>query len=146
MAAASFTNPFSLMNPSTAALLAHVDPSFDMAALLTNAMVQHHHIMEKHMTMAGLPLSTTLSDNVQPSNTIAATTTNSASVLNTDTTHTNNAAVSVGGHQSQFICQPVSNTNDTTAAGNITAVNNDNNLELIKSWHLYRRGHLVLYR
>jgi len=43
MAAASFANPFSLMNPSTAALLAHVDPSFDMAALLSNAMVQQHH-------------------------------------------------------------------------------------------------------
>ena len=95
MAAASFANPFSLMNPPTAALLAHVDPSFDMAALLTNAMVQQHHIMEQQMTMAGLPLSTTLSDNVQPSNTIAATTTNSASVPNTNTTHTNNAAVSV---------------------------------------------------
>ena len=122
MAAASFANPFSLMNPSTAALLAHVDPSFDMAALLSNAMVQQHHMMAQQTTMAGLPLSTTLAD-VQP-NTLASTTTNSDYVSFLNTTHTNN---NIGGDQSQFICPPVSNTNDTTAAaGNITAVNNDN--------------------
>ena len=130
MAAASFANPFSLMNPPTAALLAHVDPSFDMAALLTNAMVQQHHMMGQQITMAGLPLSSTLSDNVQPSNTMAATTTttnSAASLLNT--------TVSVAGDQSQFICQPVSNTNNnnnTAAAGNITGNNDNNNLESCK--------------
>jgi len=132
MAAASFANPFSLMNPPTAALLAHVDPSFDMAALLTNAMVQQHHMMGQQITMAGLPLSSTLSDNVQPSNTMAATTTttNSAPLLNTNC---NNG--SVAGDQSQFICQPVSNTNNnnnTAAAGNITGNNDNNNLEPCK--------------
>ena len=130
MAAASFTNPFSLLNPSTAtaALLAHVDPSFDMAALLTNAMTQQHHMMTQQTTMTGLPVSTTLAD-VQPPNTLVATKNNSDYVPpNTNTTrHTNNnVAVSVGADQSQFICQPVSNTNDTAAAaGNIIADNNN---------------------